>query len=230
MQKSIKIYSNDTWAEKSAKIIYSAINITCLEKGFCKILLTGGQSAEYVYNFLSELLTSDLNLYFYFGDERCVSPEDPESNFGLVMRSLFKNNLPKNFKIFRIYGEALDLEMEVKRYETVLPNEIDILLLSIGEDAHIASLFPGDISIHECDKRLAIVNGPKPPNPRITITPKIISSVNKVYCFASGNAKSKALSNVFQDRGDSLTYPAKLIVNCNWLIDISAAQNINNEK
>ncbi len=230
MRKSIKIYSNKTWAEKSAKIIYSSIYTTCLEKGFCKILLTGGRSAEYVYNFLSDLLTSDLNLYLYFGDERCVHPEDPESNFGLVMRSLLKNNLSKNFKIFRIYGEAKDLELEVKRYETVLPDEIDILLLSIGEDAHIASLFPGDIKIHECDKRLAIVNGPKPPNPRITITPKLINSVKKIFCFASGYAKSRALSFVFQDRGDSLSYPAKLIVNCNWLIDISAAEIIKNSK
>ena len=165
MIQNIKVFPDEIWAIKSAQVINKAVQSICKKKGSCCILLTGGRSAERIYIEWGNLLLSNYNISFYFGDERCVSPEDTESNFSLVMRSLFNKGVPKQYSIHRIYGEAIDHNAEVERYDSTLPLEIDILILSIGEDAHIASIFPNDVEIHKSNKRVELVFGPKPPNP-----------------------------------------------------------------
>jgi 6-phosphogluconolactonase len=119
-----------------------------------------------------------------------------------------------------------DYELEANRYEVILPNNIDILLLSIGEDAHVASLFPGDFSSQNSNSKVVVVTGPKPPNPRISITPKLIAQAKQIFCLVSGSSKSDALFKVFQDTGDPLSFPAKLVQYGHWLVDRSAAKMI----
>lgn len=224
MTQLIQIFDDEKWTELSVNEINNYVLDVCEKKGFCNFMLTGGSSAYLIYNFWADLISLDYPIYFYFGDERCVLPDDSESNYFMVKNSLFKHGIPSQFQVERIYGEADDYEMEIKRYEAVLPNEMDVLLLSIGEDTHIASIFPGDTVIHKDKNRFALVKGSKPPNPRITITPKFISTIGKIFCLARGDTKSDALNKVFKNTGNPKDFPAKLVVNCNWLIDKSAAE------
>ena len=226
MHENINVFSDELWPKMSASIINIAVNAVCKKKDRCNIVLTGGRGAELIYDAWQEILLTKSSLSFYFGDERCVSPEDSDSNYGMVMRTLFKKGIPYQYLIYRIIGETINYNSEAERYDSILPSEIDILILSMGEDTHIASLFPDDSASHKSNKRVAIVNGPKPPNPRISITPKLIVQAKQIFCLVSGSSKSDALFKVFQDTGDPLSFPAKLVQNGHWLVDRSAVKMI----
>jgi len=226
MHKNIYVFSDKQWPEMSAGIINNAVQAVCKIKGSCSIVLTGGRGAERVYDAWANKLLPGLSLSFYFGDERCLPPENAESNYALAMRSLFKKGVPDQYNILRVYGEATNYEAEAERYGSLLPEEIDILLLSMGEDGHIASVFPGDVAMHTNNKRVAVVSGTKPPNPRITITPRLIAKAQQVFCLACGVSKSNTFTDIFQDAGDVISFPAKLVINGNWLVDRSAAEMI----
>ena len=79
---------------------------------------------------------------FYFGDERCVPPDHDESNYGMEMQTLFSHGVPIECSVFRMEADAIDIEAAAQRYADLLPDSIDVILLGVGEDGHIASLFP----------------------------------------------------------------------------------------
>jgi len=226
MTQHIQIFENESWAEYSANHINNSVLEICEKKGFCSIMLTGGRGANLIYNFWADLISINYPLYFYFGDERCVEPDDLESNFFMVKNSLFKKGVPSQFRIERIHGEADNFDVEAKKYESILPKEMDILLLSIGDDAHVASIFPGDFTTQYSKSNVVVVTGPNPPNPRITITPKYFPLVKKIFCLVSGDSKSEALKNTFQSNIDNIHFPSRLVINSYWLIDKSAAKLI----
>jgi 6-phosphogluconolactonase len=103
---------------------------------------------------------------FYFGDERCVSPDHPESNYGMAMRTLFKQGVPKGCSVFRMEADGSDREAAALQYSEMLPDKIDLLLLGVGEDGHIASLFPGSEALQEVARCVMPIIGPKAPNER----------------------------------------------------------------
>jgi 6-phosphogluconolactonase len=159
------------------------------------------------------------NVYFYFGDERCVSPSDLQSNYGLVMRTLFESGVPEGCLVIRMQGEKLDFDAAAEAYEKTLPDTIDILLLSVGEDGHIASLFPHDDALFECRRRVVPVRSPYAPYDRLTITPLLIAKAKKIFVMSLGQSKA----NIFQ-RANSMsesiaTLPAKIVIDATWLLD-----------
>lgn len=226
MSKRIQIIEDLDWGKFSAIKINNEVIKVCERKGFCNIMLTGGRSASIMYDYWADIISTKYNLNFYFGDERCVSPDSSTSNFFTALNSLFKNGIHPKFHVERIYGEAFNLEIEAKRYESILPNDIDILLLSIGEDAHIASLFPGNFDAIYSKSYVEVVSGPKFPFQRITITPKYIRKANIIFTFACGFSKNAILKKIFNSNDENLFIPARLVLNGNWLIDSSAADKI----
>ena len=86
---------------------------------------------------------------FYFGDERCVTPDHAESNYGMAMKTLFPQSVPTGCAVFRMEADTADQEAATQRYAYLLPDLIDVLLLGVGEDGHIASLFPNNAALKE---------------------------------------------------------------------------------
>lgn len=141
---------------------------------------------------------------FFWGDERCVPPSDPESNHRLAMESLLGPAGIAEARIHRILGE-LDpasasalAEQELRRVTGVhgaaLPS-LDLVFLGMGEDAHVASLFPGagdEITGSPCV--YVSVVGPKPPPRRVSLTFGAIAAAGEVWVMASGAGKEKALA------------------------------------
>lgn len=218
----VYVFRKEEWACRSADVISKVVRDACIGKGYCNIMLTGGRSAEIIYRELASILRCESSvLNFYFGDERCVGPDDLESNYRLANESLFKRLDAKLVRIYRIKGEA-EPKQEAERYANVLPNSIDVLLLSIGEDGHIASLFPGDIASLQAPGKMVAVSAPKKPNRRISITKDVIKSSARIFCFVQGEAKGAALLSVFTEKGTVEEVPAKLVKNGTWLLDTSA--------
>lgn len=219
----ILVFEDEQWVDKSAKIIQETVDDICKLKDSCSIMLTGGRSAEKIYREWSNSSFLEQNrITFYFGDERCVSHNDTQSSYHMVSKVLLTDSIHKDITIYPIYGDAIDKKKEANRYAALLPSKIDILLLSIGEDAHIASIFPYDRILMERQKKVVPVTGPKEPFSRISITPVVISSALRIFCFGQGATKGKALASVFNDTLDILSIPAKLALQGTWLIDHSA--------
>ncbi len=213
-----KILNPADWSRLSSIFISKKINAVLKSRGHCDVMLTGGRSAERLYSAWSQLpefkLLRDVN--FYFGDERCVSKDHTDSNYGMVMRTLFHQGVPAQCEIFPMDGANPDRTHAAWCYENILPKRIDVLLLGVGEDGHIASIFPEGQAINEATRRVVPVFGPKPPAERLTITPTVISQAGSVYVLAPGPAKAAVLADLVMRR---VNLPAGLILDAMWLLD-----------
>lgn len=222
MHPEIKQFDLLVWPVLSALLIQDSITSILKNKRQCSVMLTGGRSAERLYLAWAELpgFRQMTGVQFYFGDERCVPPDHPESNYGMSMRTLFKLGVPAGCSVFRMETEFTDRENAALRYESVLPEKIDVLLLGVGEDGHIASLFPGSAALQEKNRRVLSIIGPKPPFERLTITPSVVTQVGVIYVLATGVAKAQTLVNARQALEDFDTIPARLALkNAIWLLD-----------
>ena len=217
----IKYYDSLIWPKLAATLIQRAIRKTLNEHGSCNVMLTGGRSAECFYSAWSVLPNFEKlrSVHFYFGDERCVPPTHSDSNYGLVMRKLFYRGIPEGCSISRMEAEHSDHDVSSMAYEKILPGNIDILLLSVGEDGHIASLFPNGAGLHEVSRQVIPVSGPNPPNNRLTITPLVIARARNVFVFAIGTKKSDVLNRARVAPHEIVDLPARLVLGATWLLD-----------
>lgn len=213
--------NGSAWPEMAASVVHAAVVSRIHEKGCCSVMLTGGRSACRLYEAWVRL--PDFNklsgVSFYFGDERCVPPDHPESNYGMAMRTLFGSGIPVNCFVHRIEAEAEDVETASDRYALVLPRNLDVLLLGVGEDGHIASLFPCSRELHEERRRVVPVNAPKPPYRRLTITPPVIRDAGSIYILAAGADKAAVLEKARQAPDDIDALPARLVFSGTWLLE-----------
>ncbi len=150
-------------------------------------------------------------VHFFWADERCVPPTDSESNFKLANDLLFAPlKIPTN-QIHRIRGEDSP-HVAVKAAETELRRvaakdagapKLDLILLGMGEDGHVASLFPGaSPEIINCPGLfLAVGNSPKPPPNRISLSYAAIAAATQVWVLASGSGKAAAFQESLRPGG-----------------------------
>jgi 6-phosphogluconolactonase len=182
---------------------------------FC-VALSGGRIAQKFYaqtvEQAKERKISFARVRFFWADERCVPPTDPESNFKIANELLFAPLKISENQIHRLRGEILPddavkiAEAELCKVTSDKNNfpKLDLIFLGMGEDGHIASLFPNASSeiINCVVPFLVIRNSPKPPPTRISFSFGTIFSATKVWVLVSGAGKENALR-------DSLNFPDK---------------------
>ena len=199
MFRLIPTSKETTWLDVATSEILEQLQKQSCSSTRKSILLTGGHTAKKLYVLLSsENLFSDYAVDFYFGDERCVPPDDPDNIYGMVMNTLFNSGIPDGCKVHRIIGEADDVVVETNRYASILPDAVDVILLSIGEDGHIASIFPDSDTITEDTALVCHISAPKAPAKRFTITPKVLKSAKKLIVLACGAEKGKVVSRALE--------------------------------
>jgi 6-phosphogluconolactonase len=162
------------------------------------LVLTGGTTAGAAYELLASaawrerLSWSQVTLYF--GDERRVPPDDPGSSYLLVTETLLTGVTPA--AVERMRGEEPDGDAEAARYAALLPERFDVTLLSMGEDGHCASLFPGSPQLAE--RKLLCTTGlaPYAPYERITLTLPALDRSRLVLILALGERKREALARI----------------------------------
>jgi len=203
------------------------------------ICLTGGNTPADVYSLIATRfhLSLDWNaVHLFWGDERCVPPDDPASNYGMANRTMISKVSLEPGQIHRMRGEA-DPEVAASEYEAELRGffsldegefpRFDLVLLGLGDNVHIASLFPGIPAIHE-DRRLAVaVEVDAPQRRRISLTPPVLTNAGRVMFIVSGRNKAEAVKLALEGPRDVDKYPAQ-IIDANqgevmWLLDRAAA-------
>jgi 6-phosphogluconolactonase len=143
--------------------------------------------------------------HYFWADERCVPPDDRESNYRLAREAWFEPLGIRGELIHRIKGELKPEEAASEigdELASIVPPPaggipaLDLVLLGMGEDGHIASLFPGRMPMHEQDRHFYLVaDGPKPPNPRITMTFGLLAAAKAVWVLVAGDGKEGILRN-----------------------------------
>jgi 6-phosphogluconolactonase len=217
-------------AEVAAKIVYEAIGAVLKGGGACSVALAGGNTPKTVYEGLVHLDAKTRrralsSVEFYFGDERCVAPEDKDSNYQMARGALGADR-----SLHRIEAERPDRDAAAKDYERVLPKELSIVILGIGEDGHTASLFPGSPALDERTRRVVAVSGaPKPPPERITITPPVIESARTVVMLAWGASKSDAVQRALEGAWNPKETPAQFARRGTWILDEAAASKLSQQ-
>jgi 6-phosphogluconolactonase len=177
------------------------------------VALSGGRIAKSFYDAIvkkvhAESLNVD-HIHFFFADERCVPPSDPESNFLTARQSLFDPLQIRAEQIHRIHGETEDIyavqeaEAELCRIAPLNPDGqpiLDLVILGMGEDGHTASLFPGESPTLINDKSVfRAVTAVKPPPRRITLGYAPLRAARQLVVLASGKAKEAILRQVFSE-------------------------------
>jgi 6-phosphogluconolactonase len=198
------------------------------------VMLTGGRTAEAIYRHwaLTPAFQRLEGVHWVLGDERCVPCDHPLSNHRMVLESLFPAGIPASHRFEALFpaaqaieGGAVDGTMvaerviaaAVERLDAALTESVDFLLLSVGDDGHVASLFPGGPALREHHRRvIAVEHAPKPPPRRLTITPPVIARARRVVVLAHGPAKAGVRRRALQTP-DADSCPARLALHGRWL-------------
>ena len=166
-----------------------------------------------------------------------MPPDDPGSNFAMARRTMLEKLELRPAQIHRIHGEeqpetaARLYEDELRQFFQLAPGAIpsfNLVLLGLGENAHIASLFPGHPALHE-EKRLAVaVAVDAPQRQRISLTATVLNNAGNVLFLVSGEAKAQAVKQVLEGPHDPEQFPAQIIQPAKghvlWLLDKAAAR------
>jgi 6-phosphogluconolactonase len=163
----------------------------------------------------------------YFGDERAVPPDHPDSNFGMARRALLDRVAIPAPGIHRMEAERHDVATAAAEYDRLLPPRLDVLLLGAGPDGHTASLFANSPALREHRRRVLAVGPPPPPlQPqlrRMTITPPVIAAARHAVVMVTGQEKSAMVARVLEGPDNANTLPAQLARSGTWILDDAAA-------
>lgn len=215
-------------ARLAAEWLAGEVALACVLRGQCSLALAGGSTPQPVYEALAEAPLRDTvpwdRLRVYFGDERAVPPDHPESNYRMVRAALLGRVPLPPASIHRMEAEASDLEGAADRYATLLPDTLDVLVLGVGSDGHTASLFPGSPALGEARRKVVPVAAPASPARRLTITPPVVARARRVVVLAAGPDKAKAVARALQAAGSVDETPARLARDGVWFLDRAAAR------
>jgi 6-phosphogluconolactonase len=226
---SLEIFADaGSLAEAAADRVLAHLAAALAERGRATLALSGGRTPEGLHERLaSEPRRARLDwskVAIYFADERAVPPDDLESNFRMARVTLIDPLGIAPRQVHRMKGEYADLDAAVDEYAARLPKALDVVVLGVGEDGHVASLFPRHALLDERDARVAAVtDSPKPPPRRLTLTPPALADTAHVLVLASGAGKAGAVAAALAPAGDVHDVPARLVREREWLVDRAAA-------
>ena len=208
-------------------------------RGAFYVALAGGTTPAAAYSLLATSAFDDLawpKMRFFFGDERCVPPDDDRSNFKMASGALLAPRKIEPDQIFRMQGE-LDPTTAARLYADALAQQLgeiprfELILLGMGPDGHTASLFPG--TDPTTDEEL-LVRAPyvaKFATHRITLTPLVINAARRVAIATAGEEKADALAHALRGPYDPTTYPVQIVQPVegilNWFVDKAAASRLS---
>ncbi len=188
------------------------------------VALSGGSTPQRLYKLLAEPAYSERvswqHVYFFWGDERCVPPDHPESNYGMARTSLLSKIPVPDENVHRMAGEkepqiaAAEYENGLKGVFRLAPGQwprFDLMLLGIGEDGHTASLFPNNDALRNQENLVVAPYVEKLKAHRLTLTLPVINHAAHLWFLVSGASKAAVLSQILKAEVVSARIPASLV-------------------
>jgi 6-phosphogluconolactonase len=196
---------SDAVARSAAALFTETVSGALAARGVAHVALAGGTTPERTYRLISRASWEGVELWF--GDERCVGPEDAESNYAMVAKALLPHCV--GALVHRMVGE-LGAEAAALAYDAELRARVagdadgvpvfDLILLGIGEDGHTASLFPGNPALElrgvAC---VPVHDAPKPPPDRVSLSLEVLRAARSCVLLASGTGKAAAIAAALRE-------------------------------
>jgi 6-phosphogluconolactonase len=229
-------------AQAAAAEVAGALTQAVQDFGEASLCLAGGSTPRRLYEVLAQRHRDSVpwqSVHVFWGDERCVPPDDPASNFALAQTALLSRVPVWQEKVHRMRGEA-DPAAEAARYSAELtrlfedqlgegPIAFDVVLLGLGPDGHTASLFPHDAALTATAPCVAVAGTTgNPPVPRLTLTLPVLNAAKRVFFLVSGAEKAGVLHAILGDYPEAELYPAAQVApvqgELRWFTDEAAVQ------
>jgi 6-phosphogluconolactonase len=192
-----------------------------IQGGARSLVLAGGSTPARAYQLLTEAPLEWGRVTVLFGDERCVPPDHPDSNYLMARRSLLDRVSPGS--VHRMAGE-LGPDAAASLYEPIVRwlSPLDLVLLGMGPDGHTASLFPGHPGLSAEGMVVGVRGAPKPPPERVSLTLGCLRQARRVVFIVTGADKAAAFAAAA--RGE---VPSGMIPNAEYLVDRAAAAELS---
>ncbi|HWO00851.1 MAG TPA: 6-phosphogluconolactonase [Blastocatellia bacterium] len=252
----VRVYRDpDEVALKAARRFARLADQYVVGCGRFTVALSGGSTPRAMNSLLAAAPFLDTvpwsSIYFFWGDERCVPPDHPDSNYRMARETLLSKVPVPGDNIFRIPAENPDHDRAAEEYETTLRSfflrvatksstaplsnvpRFDLMFLGMGPDGHTASLFPHTAALHAHD-RIVVANYVEKLNShRITLTATTINNSRNVTFVAAGGDKAESLKEVLEGSYQPETYPSQLIQprtgSLLWMVDEAAARLLSGQ-
>lgn len=238
MNKIIEVLPNKpALIKRSQEIILERLHQAIEARGQFTIALSGGSTPKPLYEALGKETLPWSKIHIFWGDERYVAPNHPDSNQLMARQAwLDKVDLPESNIHPMSTGagnpqeDAAKHDQELQGFFQSKPGEFptfDLILLGMGDDGHTASLFPHTEALSVGNRLVTVGN--KDGQPRITFTVPLINQARCVLFVVAGENKRPALKEIFAKQSDATTYPSRLIKphgELLWLLDESAGAEL----
>lgn len=236
----IGIYPDiNSLSHEAAQFIVRLANEATVTRGRFSIALSGGSTPKALFGLIAtEPYLGQIDwpsVEIFWADERCVPPDDAESNYAMAKEVLLSKIPIQPRQIHRMPAEKADLDAAAQEYtlemqRVFVTNGIpvfDLIQLGMGPEGHTASLFPHQPSLHEQQRLVMPVSVPKPPPLRLTFTPPILNAPRHVLFLVTGSEKADAVQAVLEGPYQPDEYPAQIVRPTNgevtWMLDTAAA-------
>src|ERR1700756_301325 len=232
--------------QAAAEHFVQQANDAISRSGRFAVALSGGSTPKGLYSLLASDFRSSVpwkQTFFFWGDERHVPPDHPDSNYGMANAAMLSRVPVPGENVFRVPAEQKDANVAATKYEQTLRNffhlqpeefpSFDLIHLGMGPDGHTASLFPGTAALKE-KSRLVVANWvEKLKTHRLSLTLPVLNAGHTVAFLVSGTDKASVLKTVLEEDAPGEQYPAKLVRpsdgNLVWLLDRAAASSLSNK-
>jgi 6-phosphogluconolactonase len=240
--KKLEIYENAKELAWAAALRFASLaEQATKERGRFAVALSGGSTPKALFAILAEKPFADAlpwqTIHFFWGDERCVPPDHPDSNYHMTHETLLSKVAIPQENIFRIpaededHGRAAAIYAEtIRQFFSSEAPRFDLVFLGMGADGHTASLFPGTEAL-QVEDRIAVANYvEKLQTYRITLTAATINHAENVIFLVGGEDKAAALKEVLEGAYQPEKYPSQMIHPVNgellWMLDEAAAAEL----
>ncbi len=213
-------------ARAAARFFLDVALKAATDRGIARVAISGGMTPKSMFELLADPAEPFLKqvpwdrIELYWVDERCVPPDDPESNYRMTKEALLSKVPLAAERVHRMEGE-LEPEVAAARYESVIRNTFklegaqtptfDLILLGLGDDGHTASLFPHTDALNEMSHIVVPNHVPQKDAWRITLTWPVINQGREVAFLIEGEEKAQVLHDVFLGPYQPETYPSQII-------------------
>lgn len=237
-----RVESAEELAQHSLGVFVRDCKAAIAERGVFNVAISGGHTPTRFFELLvggehaDEIVWDRVHIFWV--DERCVGPEDDESNYGLAAHTfLDKINIPAG-NVHRMEGESSEYSKSIKDYEATIRDvfgidsgeipEFDLIILGMGADGHIGSLFPNSYALFDTEDLVSAVYFMGNKLNRITLTHPVLCAAVHLVILVAGAEKAEIVREVLQGEPDEVKYPVhtlwSILDKVTWVIDEDAAK------